>query len=1022
MHSMACAGVLGVSNSAFWGAGVGSESQWEPVRRISSGVRIVAQRAGGRGYRGGRGDRNWGQGRSGSGTLSRDYGREREEYGSKEGGREEFGRDGGRGRGGESRGGYRGRGGRGSSSSYRGNGRGGYRGSGYGSTRGRGRGADRYDAMRRAAEKKMHEGAVEVVDEETGEKVIVWGIEDSGDFPEPSAEDLKWKPTTMAVAGDVSEEGWYKAMEASMAGASGAFSVKGVRQGGVYNDEEDDDEEEDDLYDSDYDEDEDELDDEPTASIPEEPQVVKTVRPARLRVFGRDFKQKDILKSEASEEVQSGRQALSSCDGAVAQKFDEVVGLGSVVGVDNSRDINDEAEQSWPPAGHLLTGASKFGSAAAPLSDSDGAERMSDKKASSTYNSVDSPSTEEVIDQQWPPVGTIFSGETNASSSRDMPTEASDVGSSEVDSSGRDVESRTWSPQGIVTEGRYTSEENASTSFQTVESRRGASNLSVSGRSKQTAWKDVERVVREEDWKQGGMNPGIIDIDDEDEDDVEFEGRRMVDRKPRESAPVRSNLLDELRLQTHRKLGTKAEAEDVKKSDAKGESAKSQEAGPNEETSSNVTVVKPRGFRDLKARSNYDPSLAAEFFSTKSFKDVGASDEVIAALTTLQLKKPSAIQAMSFKPILDGQSCIVADQTGSGKTLAYLSPLVQMLRAEEGKGDTKKLNKKPRVLVLVPTSELAVQVLNVCRAFSRGGAPFRSIVLTGGFKWKTQVESLAQGADIVVATPGRFLQHLEKGSLKLDNLKTVVLDEVDILYDDQEFTEVLQTLDQAASQRVQYVHVTATLPLDIHDSLLTRYPDAIPLMGPTLHRTAVGLQEVLVDCSGTEGEEKTPEKAFLSKKAALLQLVDQRPVSKTIVFCNKIETCRDVENALYRHDRGGTKLTVLPYHAALSQEARLESMQQFLESQPSKNLFLVCTDRASRGLDSFDVEHVVLFDFPRDPSEYVRRVGRTARGAGGTGKVFVFALGKQVAMARRIMARNEKGRPIHDIPGSAYET
>lgn len=82
----------------------------------------------------------------------------------------------------------------------------------------------------------------------------------------------------------------------------------------------------------------------------------------------------------------------------------------------------------------------------------------------------------------------------------------------------------------------------------------------------------------------------------------------------------------------------------------------------------------------------------------------------------------------------------------------------------------------------------------------------------------------------------------------------------------------------------------------------------------------------------------------------------------------------------------------------------------------------VCAFRASRGLDSFDVEHVVLFDFPRDPSEYVRRVGRTARGAGGTGKVFVFALGKQVAMARRIMARNEKRRPIHDIPGSAYET
>jgi hypothetical protein len=150
--------------------------------------------------------------------------------------------------------------------------------------------------------------------------------------------------------------------------------------------------------------------------------------------------------------------------------------------------------------------------------------------------------------------------------------------------------------------------------------------------------------VREGDWEQGGMNPGIIDMDDEDDYD---EGRRMVDRKPRESAPVRSNILDELRLQTHRKLGSKAEVEDVEKLGAKGEAAKSQAAGLSKEDSSSVTVVKPRGFRDLKARSNYDPSLAAEFFSTKSFKDVGASEEVIAALTTLQLKKPSAIQVSS---------------------------------------------------------------------------------------------------------------------------------------------------------------------------------------------------------------------------------------------------------------------------------------------------------------------------------------------------------------------------------------
>ncbi|CAK9218985.1 unnamed protein product [Sphagnum troendelagicum] len=510
------------------------------------------------------------------------------------------------------------------------------------------------------------------------------------------------------------------------------------------------------------------------------------------------------------------------------------------------------------------------------------------------------------------------------------------------------------------------------------------------------------------------------------------------DREP--SVATKSNFLDDLRIQTHRKLGSgpspppeslktmnaklvmrhEGSLESLNSTVDKSHPQLSKASGDDDDTA--TFVVKPRGMRDLNARSNFDPRLTDEYFGSKSFKDVGASEEVIKALTSLQVMRPSAIQAMAFKPVLEGQSCIIADQTGSGKTLAYVAPLVQSLRNEEANGAAKALSKKPRVLVLVPTSELAVQVLNVCRAVSKGGAPFRSIILTGGFKWKTQVESLVQGAEIVVATPGRFLQHLQSGTLQLNNLKCVVLDEVDILYDDEEFLEVLQTVEQAAAKHVQYVHVTATLPVDIHDSLLSRYPDSVPLMGPSLHRTAVGLQEILVDCSGAEGEEKTPEAAFVSKRTALLQLVDERPVSKTIVFCNKIETCRKVENALARHDRNETKLVVLPYHAALSQQARLESMQQFLESKPKKNMFLVCTDRASRGLDSFDVEHVVLFDFPRDPSEYVRRVGRTARGAGGTGKVFVFALGKQVAMARRIMARNEKGHPVHSVPGSQYET
>lgn len=125
-----------------------------------------------------------------------------------------------------------------------------------------------------------------------------------------------------------------------------------------------------------------------------------------------------------------------------------------------------------------------------------------------------------------------------------------------------------------------------------------------------------------------------------------------------------------------------------------------------------------------------------------------------------------------------------------------------------------------------------------------------------------------------------------------------------------------------------------------------------------------------------------------------------------------------MENALSRADRRGQRWEVLPYHAAIREDLRAENLSRFLE-EPAPGatpLVLVCTDRASRGIDSVDVEHVVLFDFPRDPSEYVRRVGRTGRGAGRRGVVSVLVLGRQVPLAKDIMARNLKGLPVHRVP------
>ena len=188
-----------------------------------------------------------------------------------------------------------------------------------------------------------------------------------------------------------------------------------------------------------------------------------------------------------------------------------------------------------------------------------------------------------------------------------------------------------------------------------------------------------------------------------------------------------------------------------------------------------------------------------------------------------------------------------------------------------------------------------------------------------------------------------------------------------------------------------------------------------------------GVLEQIVDCSG--GDEISEESAIQRKCVATLASLQEQKAERTIIFCNKIETCRKVENFLNRSILDD-ELEVLPYHAAISQELRDFNLMKFLhpptqqkdvdkrpdDTKKSKRLILLCTDRASRGVDSSFVEHVILFDFPREPSEYVRRVGRTARGAGGRGVVTVLVLGRQVKLAQHVSGRNQKGLPIHSIP------
>lgn len=172
--------------------------------------------------------------------------------------------------------------------------------------------------------------------------------------------------------------------------------------------------------------------------------------------------------------------------------------------------------------------------------------------------------------------------------------------------------------------------------------------------------------------------------------------------------------------------------------------------------------------------SSQSLALASEdtnFFSLKSFKDIGCADFMIESLHNHSLTRPSNIQAMSFAPVIAGKSCIIADQSGSGKTLAYLLPIIQRLRQQELQGLHKSSSQSPSLLILAPTSELASQVFHNCRSISKSGrVPFKSMLVTGGFRQKTQLDTLNQGVDVLIATPGRFLFLVNQGFLHLTNL------------------------------------------------------------------------------------------------------------------------------------------------------------------------------------------------------------------------------------------------------------
>ena len=322
---------------------------------------------------------------------------------------------------------------------------------------------------------------------------------------------------------------------------------------------------------------------------------------------------------------------------------------------------------------------------------------------------------------------------------------------------------------------------------------------------------------------------------------------------------------------------------------------------------------------------------------------------------------PPTSKSLPSRRVAAGGHHLVASHTGSGKTLTYLLPIVHQLRREEAATGARAKPKRPRVLVIGPTRELAEQVRGVAKAVSHH-ARFSSELIIGGDKFAAQRQALNRPLDLVVGTPGRIVKHVEKGNMHMSGVTHLVLDEADTLFEagfGDEIRRLLRPLKKNPEGK-QCVVVSATMSEKVIREMREELPDLQIIDTPSLHKSAPNLKHRFIDCPGN-----------VDKMAVVEQIVsgDFRGAKKTMVFCNTMASCQAVEYALQE-----AELPVVMYNGDMTVEGRQASMKEFVDGDfhEGSAVVMVCTDLAARGLDfgggaAGKVEHVVNFDFPMKP-------------------------------------------------------
>ena len=351
--------------------------------------------------------------------------------------------------------------------------------------------------------------------------------------------------------------------------------------------------------------------------------------------------------------------------------------------------------------------------------------------------------------------------------------------------------------------------------------------------------------------------------------------------------------------------------------------------------------------------------------NTLNFADLGLSPEILKAVADLGFEQASPIQSAAIPILMEGHDVVGQSQTGSGKTAAFAIPAIEICAAQD---------RMVQVLIMCPTRELAMQVADEVHKLSAHKRGIHAVPIYGGASYERQFHELKKGVQIVIGTPGRIMDHMQRGTLRLEAVKMVVLDEADRMLD-MGFREDIEHILKATPKERQTVFFSATVSKPIRDLIErhSREPKSIKIEQKTLTVPAI--------------EQWYFEVPQRNKREALLRLVDFHGFKLGIVFCNTQRMVDELADDLVAQGISADRL-----HGGLSQTQRTRVMNKFKQAEFE---FLVATDVAARGIDVDDLELVVNYDLPYDAEDYVHRIGRTGR-AGRKGLAATFVTGRDI--------------------------